>query len=96
MKYTKFLFVFSFIFVIGLLSFISKPDKKNLTDKNIDFLNQTNPKKAFNGNSFLIKYFFFFFFEHIEKLYMLYQIDFLIYPKILLHPLYFQINHQQI
>jgi hypothetical protein len=42
----------SFIFVIGLLSFISKPDKKNLTDKNIDFLNQTNPKKAFNGNSF--------------------------------------------
>ena len=42
----------SFIFVIGLLSFISKPDEKNLADKNIDVLNQTNPKKAFNGNSF--------------------------------------------
>ena len=42
----------SFIFVIGLLSFISKPDKKNLTGKNIDVINQTNPKKAFNGNSF--------------------------------------------
>ena len=42
----------SLIFVIGLLSFISKPDKKNLADKNIDVLNQTNPKKAFNGNSF--------------------------------------------
>lgn len=42
----------SFIFVIGLLSFISKPDKKNLADKNIDILNQTNPKKAFSGNSF--------------------------------------------
>ena len=42
----------SFIFVIGLLSFISKPDKKNIADKNIDVLNQTNPKKAFNGNSF--------------------------------------------
>ena len=42
----------SLIFVIGLLSFISKPDKKNLADKKIDVLNQTNPKKAFNGNSF--------------------------------------------
>ena len=42
----------SFIFVIGLLSFISKPNEKNLADKNIDILNQTNPKKAFNGNSF--------------------------------------------
>ena len=42
----------SLIFVIGLLSFISKPNEKNLADKNIDFLNQTNPKKAFNGNSF--------------------------------------------
>ena len=42
----------SFIFVIGLLSFISKRNEKNLADKNIDILNQTNPKKAFNGNSF--------------------------------------------
>ncbi len=42
----------SLIFVVGLLSFITKPDKKNLADKNIDVLNQTNPKKAFNGNSF--------------------------------------------
>lgn len=42
----------SFIFVIGLLSFISKPNEKNSADKNINILNQTNPKKAFNGNSF--------------------------------------------
>ena len=43
----------SFVFVIGLLSFISKPNEKNLADKNIDIINKTNPKKAFNGNSFL-------------------------------------------
>ena len=42
----------SLIFVIGLLSFMSKPNEKNLADKNIDFLNQSNPKKAFDGNSF--------------------------------------------
>lgn len=42
----------SLIFVIGLLSFISKPNEENLADKNIDLLNQTNPKKAFKGNSF--------------------------------------------
>jgi hypothetical protein len=41
------------VFVIGLLSFISKPDEKKITDKNIEILNQTNPKKAFNGNSYL-------------------------------------------
>ena len=42
----------SFILAIGLLSFISNPDEKNLADKNIDILNKTNPKKAFSGNSF--------------------------------------------
>ncbi len=42
----------SLIFVLGLLSFMSKPNEKNLADKNIDFLNQSNPKKAFDGNSF--------------------------------------------
>jgi len=40
------------IFVIGLLSFISKPIEKNIIDKNIEILNQTNPTKAFDGNSF--------------------------------------------
>ncbi|MEM0578045.1 hypothetical protein [Flavobacterium polysaccharolyticum] len=45
-------FLASLIFVLGLLSFMSKSNDKNLADKNIDFLNQTNPKKAFNGNSF--------------------------------------------
>jgi len=40
------------VFVLGILSFASKQNDKNLADKNIDFLNQTNPKKAFNGNSF--------------------------------------------
>ena len=31
---------------------MSNSNDKNLADKNIDFLNQTNPKKTFNGNSF--------------------------------------------
>ncbi len=43
----------SLVFVIGLLSFISKPDEKKITEKNIEILNQTNPKKSFNGNSYL-------------------------------------------
>lgn len=45
-------FLASLIFVLGLLSFMSNSNDKNLADKNIDFLNQTNPKKTFNGNSF--------------------------------------------
>ncbi|ESU19841.1 hypothetical protein FEDK69T_31020 [Flavobacterium enshiense DK69] len=40
------------VFALGILSFASKPNDKYLADKNIDFLNQTNPKMAFNGNSF--------------------------------------------
>jgi hypothetical protein len=42
----------SLIFVIGLLSFISKSDEKKITNKNIEILNQTNPRKAFSGNSY--------------------------------------------
>ncbi len=42
----------SFIFVIGLLSFITKPDEKQIAKKNIEILNETNPNKAFNGNSY--------------------------------------------
>ncbi len=40
------------IFVIFLLSLISKSNEKNITEKNIEILNQTNPTKAFDGNSF--------------------------------------------
>ncbi len=43
----------SLVFVIGLLSFISKPNENKIADKNIEILNQTNPKKAFNGNTYL-------------------------------------------
>lgn len=42
----------SFVFVIGLLSFISKSDEKKVVNKNIEMLNQENPRKAFDGNSF--------------------------------------------
>lgn len=46
-------FLASFVFAIGLLSFISKPNENKITEKNIDILNQTNPKKAFNGNTYI-------------------------------------------
>lgn len=42
----------SFVFVIGLLSFISKPDEKKVVNKNIEILNQTYARKASDGNSY--------------------------------------------
>ena len=45
-----------FVLVIGLLSFISKEDSKNLAEKNINFYNQessnNSTKSKFSGNSF--------------------------------------------
>ncbi len=45
-----------FVLVIGLLSFISKDDSKNLAEKNINFYNQessnNSAKRKFSGNSF--------------------------------------------
>jgi hypothetical protein len=44
------------VLVIGLLSFISKDDSKNLAEKNIDFYNKelsnNSSKRTFTGNSF--------------------------------------------
>lgn len=44
------------VLVIGLLSFISKDDSKNLAEKNIDFYNNelsnNSSKRTFTGNSF--------------------------------------------
>jgi hypothetical protein len=44
------------VLVIGLLSFISKEDSKNLAEKNIDFYNKessnNSSKRKFSGNSF--------------------------------------------
>lgn len=44
------------VLVIGLLSFISKDDSKNLAEKNIDFYNNessnNSSKRKFTGNSF--------------------------------------------
>lgn len=45
-------FLASLVFVLGLLSFMSESSDNNIAVKNIDFLNQSNPKKTFNGNSF--------------------------------------------
>jgi hypothetical protein len=45
-----------FVLVIGLLSFFSKEDSKNLAEKNINFYNQdssnNSTKSNFSGNSF--------------------------------------------